>query len=72
VNMHAEEIVDATIKAVIPQTDGIRLQVEFGFNIRLPDFLFRRFQNSKRNANCMVRGLVKDQSGCRSCRRCRE
>jgi hypothetical protein len=32
VNMHAEGIVDATIKAVIPETDGVRLQIDFGFN----------------------------------------
>jgi hypothetical protein len=32
VNMHAGKIVDATIKAVIPETDGVRLQVDFGFN----------------------------------------
>jgi hypothetical protein len=30
--MHAGKIVDATIKALIPQTDGVRLQVDFGFN----------------------------------------
>jgi hypothetical protein len=32
VNMHAGNIVDATIKAVITETDGLRLQVDFGFN----------------------------------------
>jgi hypothetical protein len=32
VNMNAGKIVDATIKAVIPQTDGIQLQIDFGFN----------------------------------------
>ena len=31
VNMHAGKIVDAVVKAVIPQTDGLRLQVDFGF-----------------------------------------
>jgi hypothetical protein len=31
-NMHAGKIVDATIKAVIPQTDEVQLQVDFGFN----------------------------------------
>jgi hypothetical protein len=30
--MHAGNIVDATIKAVITETDGLRLQVDFGFN----------------------------------------
>jgi hypothetical protein len=32
VNMHAGKIVDATIKPVIPQTDEVQLQVDFGFN----------------------------------------
>jgi hypothetical protein len=32
VTMHAGTIVDATIEAVITQTDGLRLQVDFGFN----------------------------------------
>jgi len=31
VNLHAGKIVDATIRAIIPQTDGLRLQVDFGF-----------------------------------------
>ena len=30
--MHAGKIVDATVKAVIERTDGLRLQVDFGFN----------------------------------------
>jgi hypothetical protein len=30
VNLHAGKIVDATIRAIIPQTDGLRLQVDFG------------------------------------------
>jgi small-conductance mechanosensitive channel len=32
VNMHAGKIVDATIKAVMREADGIRLQVDFGFS----------------------------------------
>jgi hypothetical protein len=31
VNLRAGKIVDATIRAIIPQTDGLRLQVDFGF-----------------------------------------
>jgi hypothetical protein len=31
INLHAGKIVDATIRAIIPQTDGLRLQVDFGF-----------------------------------------
>jgi hypothetical protein len=31
VNLHAGKIVDATIRAIIPQTDGLRLQVDFRF-----------------------------------------
>ena len=31
VNLHAGKIVDATIRAIILQTDGLRLQVDFGF-----------------------------------------
>jgi hypothetical protein len=30
VNLHAGKIVDATIRAIIPQADGLRLQVDFG------------------------------------------
>lgn len=30
-NLRAGNTVDATIRAVIPQTDGLRLQVDFGF-----------------------------------------
>jgi hypothetical protein len=30
VNLHTGRIVDATIKAVIEKTDGVRLQVDFG------------------------------------------
>ena len=30
VNMHAGKIVDATIKAVIDSTDGVKYQVDFG------------------------------------------
>ena len=30
VKMHAGKIVDAVVKAVIPQTNGLRLQVDFG------------------------------------------
>lgn len=29
VNMHAGKIVDAAIKAIIPQANGLRLQVDF-------------------------------------------
>jgi transcription antitermination factor NusG len=31
VNMHAGKIVDAVVRAIIPETDGLRLQVDFGF-----------------------------------------
>ena len=31
VNLHAGKIVDATIRVIIPQTDELRLQVDFGF-----------------------------------------
>lgn len=30
VNLHTGRIVDATVKAVIETTDGVRLQVDFG------------------------------------------
>ena len=30
VNMHAGKIVDATIKAIIESTDGVKYQVDFG------------------------------------------
>jgi hypothetical protein len=49
VNMHAGKIVDATIKAVISQTDGLRLQVDFGFN---QTALIHEWQ------------VVKEQGGC--------
>jgi len=32
VNMHAGKIVDATIKAIIESTDGVKYQVDFGFD----------------------------------------
>jgi hypothetical protein len=32
VNMHAGKIVDATIKAIIDSTDGMKYQVDFGFD----------------------------------------
>jgi hypothetical protein len=32
VNMHAGRIVDATIKAVIDSSDGVKYQVDFGFD----------------------------------------
>jgi transcription antitermination factor NusG len=31
VNLHVGKISEATIRAIIPQTDGLRLQVDFGF-----------------------------------------
>jgi hypothetical protein len=31
VNLHAGKIVDATIRVIIPQTDELRLQADFGF-----------------------------------------
>ncbi len=32
VNMHVGRIVDATIKAIIGSTDGVKYQVDFGFD----------------------------------------
>jgi hypothetical protein len=32
VNMHAGKIVDATIKAIIDTTNGVKFQVDFGFD----------------------------------------
>ena len=32
VNMHAGKIVDATVKAIIDSTDGVKYQVDFGFD----------------------------------------
>lgn len=31
VNLHAGKIVDATVKAIIESTDGVKYQVDFGF-----------------------------------------
>ena len=32
VNMHAGKIVEATIKAIIDSSDGVKYQVDFGFD----------------------------------------
>jgi hypothetical protein len=32
INLHAGRIEDATVKAIVEHTDGLRLQVDFGFN----------------------------------------
>ncbi len=32
VNMHAGKLVDATVKAIIDSTDGVKYQVDFGFD----------------------------------------
>lgn len=32
VNMHAGKIVDATVKAIIESNDGVKYQVDFGFD----------------------------------------
>ena len=36
VNMHSGKIVDATVKAIIDSTDGVKYQVDFGFRRTAP------------------------------------